>query len=161
MKFDIGIFFENLLRKFKFLSSRARITGTLQKDTFFIIFRSFLFRMRNVSDKSCRGKRNTHFMFSNFFFFENYAVCEIMWKNIAEPARCGWKYGTCASHVGYLRLQTHTLAEYAVVIAFPLHQQLHERALILRYTYIASLVFHIHIRCRFLFVPVVYYDFIA
>jgi hypothetical protein len=23
--------------------------------------------MRNVSEKSCRGKRNTHFIFSNFF----------------------------------------------------------------------------------------------
>jgi len=37
--------------------------------------------MRNVSDKSCRENQNTHFMASKFFFFfENHAVCEMMWK---------------------------------------------------------------------------------
>jgi len=30
---------------------------------------------------------NTHFIFSNFFFSEIHAVCEIMWKNIVEPDR--------------------------------------------------------------------------
>jgi len=29
-----------------------------------------------------RENQNTHFMFSNFFVFENRAVYEIMWKNI-------------------------------------------------------------------------------
>jgi len=24
--------------------------------------------MRNVSDKSCKGNQNTHFVFNNFFF---------------------------------------------------------------------------------------------
>jgi len=43
--------------------------------------------MKNVSDKSCRGNQNAHFMFSVFFFFENRAVYEIMWKNIVE---WGW-----------------------------------------------------------------------
>ena len=45
------------------------ITGTLHEDqyTFFIKSRSFPFRMRNVSDKSCRENQNTHFVFSNFF----------------------------------------------------------------------------------------------
>jgi len=32
-----------------------------------IILRSFLFCVRNVSDKSCRGIQNIHFMFNNFF----------------------------------------------------------------------------------------------
>jgi hypothetical protein len=35
--------------------------------------------MRNVSDKSCRGNQNSHFMFNNFFF-ENRAVYDKMWK---------------------------------------------------------------------------------
>ena len=35
--------------------------------TFMIISHSLLLRMRNVSDKSCRGNHNTHFMFSNLF----------------------------------------------------------------------------------------------
>jgi hypothetical protein len=34
--------------------------------------------MRNVSDKSCRENQQ-------LFFFENRAVCEIMWKNIVQP----------------------------------------------------------------------------
>jgi hypothetical protein len=34
---------------------------------FFIISRSFLLRMKNGSDKSCRENQNTHFVFSNFF----------------------------------------------------------------------------------------------
>jgi len=33
-----------------------------------IITRSFLLRMRNVSDKNCRENQETHFMCSDFFF---------------------------------------------------------------------------------------------
>jgi len=35
--------------------------------------------MRNVSEKSCKEKQNTHFMFNNLFFYD-LAVYEIMWK---------------------------------------------------------------------------------
>ena len=35
---------------------------------FLILSRSFLPRMRSVSDASCRENQNTHFVFSNFFF---------------------------------------------------------------------------------------------
>ena len=41
--------------------------------------------MRNVSDQRYRGSQNTRFVFQNFF--ENRAVYEIKWKNIAEM---GW-----------------------------------------------------------------------
>ena len=34
---------------------------------FLIISRLVLFRMRNVSNKSCRKNQNTHFVFSNSF----------------------------------------------------------------------------------------------
>jgi hypothetical protein len=34
---------------------------------------------------------------------------------------------------------TNTLSEYGIFLAFPLQQWLHERATVLRYTYIASL----------------------
>ena len=34
--------------------------------TIFNVSRSFLFRMRNVSDKRCRENQNTQFLFSNF-----------------------------------------------------------------------------------------------
>jgi len=59
--------------------------GTLHEDqyTFFIISRSFLLRMRNVSDKSCREDQNTHFAFSNFFFFKWFRL----WDNVEEYCR--------------------------------------------------------------------------
>jgi len=52
---------------------------------FLIISRSFLLRMRNVSDKSCRENQNTHFVL--IFFKKNRAVYEKMWKNVVER---GW-----------------------------------------------------------------------
>jgi len=36
--------------------------------------------------KSSTENQHTHFI-SNIFFFENRAVCEIMWKNTVEPGR--------------------------------------------------------------------------
>jgi hypothetical protein len=43
--------------------------GTLHEDqyTFFIISRSFLLRMIDVSDKIVKKIENTHFTFNNFF----------------------------------------------------------------------------------------------
>ena len=51
---------------------------------FLIISRSILHIMRNVSDESYKRNQNTHFVFSNVFFFENHAVYEIMCKNAVE-----------------------------------------------------------------------------
>ena len=62
--------------------------GTLHENqyAFFIILScSFLVRMKNVSDESCRGNQNTHFVFSNFFF--SHVIYEIMWKHIIELDR--------------------------------------------------------------------------
>jgi len=50
------------------------------------ISHSVLLRMRNVSDNNCRESQNTDFMLKNFFT-EIHAVCEIMWKLIAEADR--------------------------------------------------------------------------
>ena len=51
-KFGSGLFFENLLRKFKFRYSLTRITGSVHEDlySFMIISRSFPPVVRNVSD---------------------------------------------------------------------------------------------------------------
>ena len=45
--------------------------GTLHEDqyTFLIISRSIFLKMRNVSDEPCRQNRNTHFEFTNNFYF--------------------------------------------------------------------------------------------
>jgi hypothetical protein len=84
-RFDICVFFEILSTKFKFYYSLTRIMGTLHWDqyTFFIIFCSFLPRMRNVSDRSCSENQNTRFMFNNFFF-ENCSFYEMMWKIVVQ-----------------------------------------------------------------------------
>ena len=64
------------------------MAGTLHEDqyTSLITSRSILFRVKNVSDKSCSENQNTRFVFSNFFFL-NRAIYEIMWKYIVEPGR--------------------------------------------------------------------------
>jgi len=46
---------------------------------------------------------------SMIFFFENHAVYEIMRKHLVEAEGHSRKYGECALHAGYLRLQTHIL----------------------------------------------------
>ena len=45
---------------------------------------------------------------NNFYFLENRAVYEIMWKYSVEGAGHGWQYGACTLHAGYLRLQIQT-----------------------------------------------------
>ena len=52
-----------------------------------ITSRSFLFRMRNVSDRIVE-KIKTHILCSvTFFFLENRAVYETMWKNTVDRGR--------------------------------------------------------------------------
>jgi hypothetical protein len=70
-------------------------------------------------------------------FFENCAVYEIMWKNVAERGRPhdNMAYAHCMlGNYGY----KHTHAGCVIIIAFPLQQWLHERSPMLHYTYIAS-----------------------
>ena len=87
MKFGIWVFFENMLRKFKFLQNLTRIMATLYEEQyiFLITSRSFLLRMRNVSDKICRENQNTHFVFSIFFFRKSYRL----WDNVEKYSRAG------------------------------------------------------------------------
>jgi len=68
--------------------------GTLHEDQyiFMIIPPSVLLRIKNVSDKSCRGNQDTHFMFNNFLS-EIRTTYKIMWKNSAllkrlQTTRC-------------------------------------------------------------------------
>ena len=62
--------------------------GTLHEDryTFMVMPCLILLRMRNVSEKKLKYRENqsTHFM-SGYFFSENGAICEIIWKNVVQP----------------------------------------------------------------------------
>jgi hypothetical protein len=57
-----------------------------------LISHSFLFRMRNISDKNCRENQNTRFMF-NIFYRKS---CRL-WDNVEKFGRAGqatWQYNT-------------------------------------------------------------------
>jgi hypothetical protein len=87
----------------------------------------------------------THVMLKNFFFFENCAIYEIMWKSIAEPDRPQltiWRKRIAC----WIPKATSTHSEYVILIAFSLPQWLHERASMLRYTYVACLVLNNQMR---------------
>jgi hypothetical protein len=102
-----------------------------------IISRSILFQMKNISDKIFRENRKI-FCFPELDF-ENRAVYEIMWKNTVEPNRRQmtiWRMRISC----WITKVTNTHLEYVTFIAFPPQQWLHERASVLRYTYITCLV---------------------
>jgi len=75
--------------------------------------------MRNVSDKSCRKKIKTYFVFNNFFF-ENCVFCVIMWKKINKT-----RQATDDNTLRRMRFAcwitkaTETYVEYVIIIAFP------------------------------------------
>ena len=109
MKFDM-IFFENMSKK-STLIKIWRIMCTLREDqyTLLIISHSFLLRMRNVSDKSCRENQNTHFMFSDFFFSNTCHLWDECGKILYSQTGHRWQYSTCTMYAGYLRRQIHTI----------------------------------------------------
>jgi hypothetical protein len=81
----LGIFRKSVQNILVSLKS-GKIKGILHEDRYsiFIISRSVLLRMRNVSDKSCRENQNTHFVFGDFFFSRK--ACRL-WDNVGKYCR--------------------------------------------------------------------------
>jgi hypothetical protein len=119
MKFDIYVFFENLLRKFKFHQNMTRITGALHEGlcAFMIISDWILPRMRNISDKSCKENQNTCLCLVTF-------PCKScrLWDNME-------KYGTTRQATDdnitrrmrfacWITKATDTHSEYIILTAF-------------------------------------------
>jgi hypothetical protein len=109
----------------------------------------WIFRLGNVSDKSCRDNQNT-FHFQQLFS-ENCAVYGITWKNVVKPDRTQTtKYGVCTLHAGYgytgahTRQRTHPHTHKYALLVFRRQQWFRERTWLLRYTYTASLVTQCH-----------------
>jgi len=79
------------------------------------------------------------FLFNNLFiFFENRTVYEVMCKNIVEPGRPSmtvWRMRIAC----WVPKATNTYSEYAILIACPLQQWLHERTSVLPYMYIVCI----------------------
>jgi len=87
MKFVLGGFFENLLRKFKFQLKSDKNSGYFTDRSTYIFIASLLFllRMRNVSDIILE-KIKTHILCSVTFFLRKSCHFEIMSKNIVGEA---------------------------------------------------------------------------
>jgi len=80
-------------------------------------------------------KIKTHILCSVIIFFENRAVYEIMWKNVVErgrPQMAIWRMRIAC----WMPKATNTRSGCVIPIVFPLQQWLHERAPVLRHTYI-------------------------
>jgi len=91
--------------------------------------------MINVSDIIVE-KIKTHNLCSITPPPQKNAFNEIMWKNTLEPGRPQmtiWRMLIAC----WIPKATKAYSEYVTRIAFPLQQWLHERASLLRYTYIA------------------------
>ena len=99
---------------------------------------SFILRTE-VSLTQVLEKIKTCILYSvHYFFFENRAVYEIMWKNTVQRGRI-----TCDNITRRMRFAcwiskaTGTHSEYVLLIALVLQQWLRERSAVLPYTYIA------------------------
>jgi hypothetical protein len=95
------------------------ITGTSLEDryTFLIISRSFLLRMRNVSDKSCTENQNTHFVFGNFFT-KIVSVNEKMWENVVVRQTKGDDIIRGMRTACWITEATNTHSEYVIPNVF-------------------------------------------
>ena len=133
-------FRKNLLRKFSCHENLTTMTGTLRdgQHTFSIIFRSILLRMKNISDKIVE-KLKAHILCSVIFFFENYTVYEITWKNVVEPGRPQMMIRRMRIAC-WMPKATNAYTGCVILIASLQQQWLHERASMLRFTNISCLV---------------------
>jgi len=100
--------------------------ATLHEDqyAFFIISRSVILRMRNVSDQSRRENQNTRFISITFFFRKSCSLRD----NVEKYCRAGQATGdnTTHAHCMLIPKATNTHSKYVIVIVFPLQQCLHE-----------------------------------
>jgi hypothetical protein len=98
-----------------------------------------LFKIRNISGKSCRENQNTYFMFNNFF-----PKGVLLWDNAEKYGRA--RQATLDNIIGrmlftwWINKAADTHSEYVILTACPRQKSLRERASGLHYTYVASLV---------------------
>jgi len=96
-----------------------------------IISRSFLLKMRNISEKRCKENHNTRFMFNNVLS-KIVRFYEIMQRSMVEPDSPQITVQWHISLARWITEATDTHSEYVTLVVFPLQQWLRERASILR-----------------------------
>jgi hypothetical protein len=127
IKFYISVFLKNLSRKIQF---RSNLTKIMKINIHFLIIPcSFIFRMSNVSDESCRENPNAHFMFNNIFFL-NHAIYETMWKSIIKSA--GRIIKRCMHIALWIPKATNTPSEYKKTYFFSTATMVAQRCLIVK-----------------------------
>jgi len=131
--FSLNFMFRKYVVKIQVTLKSAKNNGTVHEAqyTILIISRSFLLRMNDVSVKSCRETRNTHFVFNNFLS-NVVSFYGIMWKNVVElgrPQMARWRMRIACC----IPKATNAHSQYVIPIAFPLRQWLQESASVFRY----------------------------
>jgi hypothetical protein len=104
-------------------------------DTIWIISRSVRLTIKKIYQTKIVQNLETHILCSIAFCFVNLTVYELMWRNIVERGRpqiALW-YMRFACWITKA-VNTHTIC--IIIVAFTLQKSLHDRASILRYTYI-------------------------
>ena len=145
MKFGIGVFFENMFRKFKFRWNLTRITGTLHEDRY-LFFYHISFNSsysERYFRQICTENQNTRFMFNNFFLSQK--SCHL-WDNVentVEPGRSPMNKGRMRIACWNTHAYKRTLSEYIILTVFPLRQWLQKRASVLSYSAPPVLIFSI------------------
>jgi hypothetical protein len=76
LSFFFPKFVEEIQVSLKYENSNGILHDNLS--TFMMISGWIILKMRNISDKTCRGNQNTGFIF-NDFFLENCVVYELKW----------------------------------------------------------------------------------
>ena len=78
--------FRKSVEKIRLSLNTTRVTDTLHEDLckFVTTPRYIFLRMRNISNKICRENQNIQLVL-DFFFFENYALYEMMRQNMVQP----------------------------------------------------------------------------
>jgi hypothetical protein len=129
----IWVFVETLFRKLKFHWNVTRATVLCMQAYVHFMIRSrwILLLIRNIPDKNWRESKPIL-----------YAQAYRLWDNMEKYCRARQATDENMAHA-HCMLGTKVY-EYTLRIcnnAFPLQQRLHKRAFMLRYTYIACLVF--------------------
>jgi len=90
--------------------------GTLLEDQYtFLNILLISFRMRNISEKSCRENQNTHFIFSDFFQ-KSYCLWDML-KNILELDRQHMTMWLMCIEC-WVSKATNTHSEYIILLIF-------------------------------------------
>ena len=98
MLIDIWALFDKTLTK-------CYIKVWQQQQMVFYFRTTRLFDQMSHNSRICTGNKNTHFVFSKFFF-ENPAIYGIMWEKLLFSH--GRQCNTCTLQATYPRLETHT-----------------------------------------------------